>query len=265
MAAASAANAADINNVVLPVPPAVVFQPVTHVHVEGGPISSAARITTNPADKYGDIPNDRGFYVGAAIRRLFRPTWSWQIAGTATWLRELVLQDNFGSELRSSLRFQTYDVDLGFNPGGNIHNRLFAGLRVLHSVDSLTMVGGGDFSEATGTAWMFGPRVGASAQLPLGAGGFALVADISASALFGNATVFFDATDMSGWRTAFNLEGQVGFGWNPPGQMEFVVGYRAQQWWGIRHGTSVSTFFADATVDTDKFLHGPFARLGFDF
>ena len=61
---ATAATAADLTPPPPPPPPpAPVFDPLTHIGIEGGPIFSPSGLTSDPSDKFGDIPNDRGFYV----------------------------------------------------------------------------------------------------------------------------------------------------------------------------------------------------------
>ena len=265
---ATAANAADIAPPPPPVPQAIIDE-LTHFHIEGGPVFSSARITTqDPPDKFGVIPSDRGFYVGAALRHLSTPHWGWQIAATATWMREVTLTTP-DAILISNLRFQTFDIDAGFHPTSDLHQRLFFGLRVLHSTDSLSLEIPFDFSESTGEMWLFGPRAGIAWQTPIGASSVAFVAEFSVAALFGHADVFFDmpfdTVDMSGNRAAFNAEGQVGFLVTPGDDFEITFGYRVQQWWGLRQATEVDTFVTEAFVDTNKLIHGPFARVGIDF
>lgn len=261
VAAASVANAADIGPVVVQQAVAPIsFEPTTHFHVEGGPIFSASRITEEESDKFGEFPNDRGFYVGAVLRRLFEPKWSWQIGAGYTLLRELEVF-GFAETLSSNLRFETFDVDIGFHAGGDIHNRVFGGLRVLHSTDSLELTTPGPTFLSVGEAWLVGPRVGVGGQFPLGSSSFSFVAELSGAALFGTAEVFLDGFDASGPRMAFNLEGLGGLSWSSPGRAAITIGYRAQQWWGLRQATEVDTIL----VDTNKLLHGVFARLAFDY
>lgn len=261
VAAASVANAADIGPVVVQQAVAPIsFEPTTHFHVEGGLVFSASRITEEEGDKFGEFPNDRGFYVGAVLRRLFAPNWSWQIGAGYTLLHELEV-DRIESTLFSNLRFETFDAEFGFHPGGDIHNRVFGGLRVLHSTDSLELVTIGPSFLSVGEAWLVGPRVGVSGQLPLGSSSFSFVAELSGAALFGTAEVFLDGFDASGPRMAFNLEGLGGLAWSSPGGATITIAYRAQQWWGLRQATEVDTIL----VDTNKLIHGAVVRLGFDF
>jgi hypothetical protein len=262
VAAASVASAADVGPVVVQQAIAPIsFEPTTHVHVEGGPIFSSSRITEEEGDKFGEFPNDRGFYVGAVLRRLFQPKWSWQIGAGYTLLHELEV-DGIDSTLFSNLRFETFDADVGFHPGGDIHNRVFGGLRVLHSTDSLVLATIGPVFPSLGEAWLIGPRVGVGGQFPLGTSSFSFVAELSGAALFGTAVVDLDGLDVSGPRMAFNLEGLAGLAWTSQGGAAITIGYRAQQWWGLRQATE-----ADGTifVDTNKLIHGAVVRLGLDF
>jgi hypothetical protein len=278
--AASVANAADIGPVVVQQAVAPIsFDPMTYFHVEGGPIFSSSRITeeeNDVVDKFGEFPNDRGFYVGAVLRRLFEPKWSWQVGAGYTLLRELEVESIQGdATLFSNLRFETYDVDIGFHPGGDIRNRVFGGLRVLHSADSLELVSTDPeyypLPSSVGEAWLVGPRVGVGGQFPLGSSSFSFVAELSGAALFGTAEVFLGGfetkdVDASGPRMAFNLEGLGGLSWSSPGRAAITIGYRAQQWWGLRQATEVETDGFDRIfVDTNKLLQGVFARLAFDY
>lgn len=283
--AATAASAADISPVVVPpiAVPVVVPGPVTLVQVEGGPVFSPSGITEattfpgddEPYDKFGTISNDRGFYLGAAVRRMFPSNVGVQAAITGTWLRSY--NEGQDAELLSTMRFQTLDVDVGLHPGGDIRTRFFAGIRALHAVDALTLTSHGvSLTEATstGTAWMIGPRAGANVDMPLGASHFSLVGDFAAAALFGHADVFLERQftgnlDASGFRMAFNVEAQAGLAWHPSETFALTFGYRAQQWWGIRQATEVETddgfFTGFVSVSPNKLIHGPFGRISLTF
>ena len=260
VAAASVANATDVGPVVVQQAVAPIsFEPTTHVHVEGGLVFSASRITEE-GDKFGEFPNDRGFYVGAVLRRLFQPKWSWQIGAGYTLLHELEV-DGVDATLISELRFETFDADIGFHPGGDIHNRVFGGLRVLHSTDLLVLLTPGPSFVSEGEAWLVGPRVGVGGQFPLGSSSFSFVVELSGAALFGAAVVDLDGLDASGPRVAFNLEGLAGLAWSSQGGAAITIGYRAQQWWGLRQATEAD----DIVVDANKLLHGVFVRLALDY
>lgn len=288
-AAATNASAADISPVVLPpVVVPVVASPQTLIQVEGGPVFSPAGIieATNtpgqeePFDKFGTIANDRGFYLGAAVRRMLPSNIGMQAAVTGTWINGY--QANEGEvgpvgELFSTMRFQTLDLDVGVHPGGDIRTRFFAGIRALHAMDALQLTTDAlSFASArsTGTAWMVGPRVGANIDRPLGSSAFSLVADISAAALFGHANVFLERqnsgnVDASGFRMAFNAEAQLGLAWHPSENFSVTFGYRAQQWWGLRQATEVETddgfYVGFVEVSPNKLIHGPFGRLSLTF
>lgn len=274
VAAASTANAADISPVVIPpmAPLVMTPDPQTLIQIEGGPIFSRSRVGSDPDGKFGEIPNDRGFYLGAALRRMLPSNIGMQAAITGTWLRENFIEGD-GADLYTNLRFQTLDLDVALHPTGDIGTRFYVGVRALHSVDSLNLVPnvfGGTERTSTGTAWMFGPRVGFDADVPLGTSHFSLVANVSAAVLFGHANVLLNApdinTDASGFRMAVNVEGQAGLAWHPSTSTSFTIGYRGQQWWGLLQATEV-TAGGGVTVftDPDKFLHGPFARFSLQF
>ncbi|MCC6735159.1 MAG: hypothetical protein IT534_03395 [Bauldia sp.] len=273
VAAASAATAADVSPVVVPAAPAVapvVLAPDTLIQVEGGPVFSPFGIEFATDDKFGDAASNRGFYLGAAVRRMFPSNIGVQAAVTGTWLSGYA--EDVETELLSTMRFQTLDVDVGFHPGGDIRTRFFAGFRALHGMDALDLYQYGlgfDEAHSFATAWLVGPRAGMNADVRLGASRFSLVADVSASALFGVANVALDLiggpVDASGFRMAFNVEGQLGLAWNPSENFALAFGYRAQQWWGLRQATEVETNDVFVAVSPDKLIHGPFVRLSLTY
>ncbi|MGV8839909.1 MAG: Lpg1974 family pore-forming outer membrane protein [Bauldia sp.] len=296
VAAATAANAADMSPVVVPpvVVPVVVPGPITLIQVEGGPVFSPSgiieatvyeRFVEDPYDKFGTIANERGFYLGAAIRRMSPSNVGMQLAVTGTWINGYqVNPGEFGptGELFSTMRFQTLDIDVGLHPGGDIRTRFFAGIRALHSVDALHLIT--DVTEvadaqSVARTWMVGSRVGANVDRPIGSSRVSLVADVSASALFGHSSVLLELQDMtvigdglydeSGFRMAFNAEAQFGLALHLSETAAFTIGYRAQQWWGLRQATEVQTddgyWRTYVNVSPNKLVHGPFARFGLTF
>lgn len=270
VAAASAASAADISPVVVVAPVApVTAGPQMLIQVEGGPVFSSTPITEDPDDKFGEAVGERGFYLGAAVRRMLPSNVGFQAAITGTWLTGSA--EGPAVELLTAMRFMTIDLDVGLHPGGDIRTRMFAGLRVLHTMDTLDLfefANALDEAHSVGTAWMFGPRVGANVDRPIGSSNLSFVADVSASALFGNANVLLDLladVDASGFRMAFNVEGQLGLAWRPSESFSLALGYRGQQWWGIRQATEVETLNIYVGVSPDKLIHGPFGRLSLTF
>jgi hypothetical protein len=269
VAAASTAHAADISPVVVaPVAP-VTVGPQMLIQVEGGPVFSSTPITEDPEDKFGAAVGERGFYLGAAVRRMLPSNVGFQAAITGTWLTGFT--EGPEVELLTAMRFMTIDLDAGLHPGGDIRTRMFAGIRVLHSLDTLDLYQFGnspDEAHSVGTAWMFGPRVGANVDRPIGSSNLSFVVDVSASALFGNANVLLDLladVDASGFRMAFNVEGQLGLAWRPSESFSVAFGYRGQQWWGIRQATEAETFDVYVGVSPNKLIHGPFGRLSLTF
>lgn len=273
VAAATSASAADISPVVVPAPTLVpvVAGPQMLIQIEGGPVFSSTPIIEESEDKFGPAVGERGFYLGAAVRRMLPSNIGFQAAITGTWLGAYAVAPEV--ELGTAMRFLTVDLDVGLHPGGDIRTRMFAGLRVLHTMDTLDLYQFGfspNEAHSVGTAWMVGPRAGATVDRRLGSSSFSIVGDISASALFGNANVLLDWNsspdiDASGFRMAFNIEGQLGFAWRPSESFSVAFGYRAQQWWGIRQAVEAETFDYYILVGADKLIHGPFGRLSLTF
>lgn len=272
IAAAPAANAAD-----MPVMPPPEVSPINYLSIEGGPVWLHEALDESGAevdgDKFGDIDDQDGFYAAISYRRLFNPNWDWQITGTATWFDELSdSADAFNSRVRSDLDFQTIDLDAGYHFNGNPLTRFLFGIRVLHSDDSLRFTADGGRDERfDAEGWAFGPRVGFQSETMLGNSNFGFVAEASGSILFGSFDVdtFTSETDTSSSssdsRTLYNLEGLAGLSWHASDRLIFTAGYRLQQWWNLREGTSVSSDGFTLTADDDPLVHGPFLRAATTF
>jgi hypothetical protein len=272
MAAAPAANAAD-----MPVMPPSEVSPINYLSIEGGPVWLHEALSESGGeigeDKFGDIDDQNGFYAAISYRRMFNPNWDWQITGTATWFDELdERSDDFDSRVRSDLDFQTIDLDAGYHFNGNPLTRFLFGVRVLHSEDSLSYTadfGRNETFDAEG--WAVGPRVGFQSETMLGNSNFGFVAEASGSILFGSFDVdtFTSETGTSSSssdsRTLYNLEGLAGLSWHASDRLIFTAGYRLQQWWNLREGTSVSTDGYSLTADDDPLVHGPFLRAATTF
>jgi len=269
--AASNAHAADL----IEAPPPQEFSPLTYISIEGGPVWVNSDIRSSDQDKLGNVDDGTSFYAAATLRRMFAPNWDWQITGTGTWLGETTAEgDQYGDKAKADLDYQTADFDFGYHFNGNALTRVLFGARILHSTNSLSYDNGFD-SRLTYDAkgWAVGPRVGLQSETMLGASKFGFVAEASGSVLFGSFDVDRNDYDSSGSssesRTVTNLEGLAGLSWHATDNMTVTVGYRAQQWWGLRKETSVvgEGFDADYKIDVDKdvLVHGPFIRAGLTF
>ena len=105
---------------------------------------------------------------------------------------------------------------------------------------------------------------------PLGNSQFSFLAELSGSVLFGHANLdrdgnLFDPTPFSGQRTTYNVEALVGLGWQLSEDKTLTVGYRGQQWWGLRNADLINTLDSFIEVSDEKLIHGPFARFAIDW
>jgi hypothetical protein len=270
--AATSASAADLAEE--PVPVVETFAPWTYASIEGGPVWTNSSIEEFGDDKFGNIENGKGFYTAATLRRMFSPSWDWQLTGTATWLSEIKASNGWGDTASSGLDFQTVDFDFGYHFNGNPLTRLHFGARFLHSTDSLryydSFLNSAFSYDAEG--WALGPRIGLQSETMLGKSQFGFVAEASGSVLFGRFDVDrYDAllderSSSSDSRTLYNLEGLAGISWHPNNKVAFTVGYRAQQWWDLRKGAGIDTD-SNYRIDVDKdvLVHGPFLRAAVNF
>jgi hypothetical protein len=246
-------------------PPEV--SPINYLSIEGGPVWMEGDLEESGEDKFGDIDDQDGFYAAITYRRLFNPNWDFQFTATGTWLDEISgngVVNGVPASFSSDLDFQTIDLDAGYHFNGNPLTRFLFGVRVLHSKDELSYddpFGSPVTYEAEG--WAVGPRIGVQSETMLGSSQFGFVAEASGSILFGSFDVDteFNGASTDGSRTIYNLEGLAGLSWHATDSMTFTAGYRAQQLWNLREGTSV-VVDSDYTLsaDDDVLIHGPFLR-----
>lgn len=265
--AANTANAADL---VETLPPE--FTPITYISIEGGPIWTDHGIRDTADDKFGNIEDGKGFYAAATLRRIFAPDWDWQITAIGTWLDETSAgdADSLDGRVRTDLDFQTVDLDFGYHLDQNPLTRLLFGARILHSTNSLGFRNDWVAETFNAEGWAVGPRVGFQSETMLGGSQFGFVAEASGSVLFGNFNVDIDSEwrgsgSFRDTRTLYNLEGLAGLSWHVTDSLTLTGGYRAQQWWGLRKGTSVGLVNDRLSVNENVLVHGPFARLGLTF
>jgi len=284
---ASAAHAADmVYNEVVPEPQPVA---VNYVALEGGIIwADQGIVDVDDRDKFGNIRDDRGFYVAATYRRLVNPEWDWQTTVTGTWLkgREVAESREFPEEyqpwelgrVKSNLTFQTADVDVGYHPGANPLMRLHIGLRGLHSSDKLNFWSSYDdlVQKVDTEGWAIGPRIGFQSETMLGDSKFGFVAEASGSILIGRFKTEYSeqhywedepyTESYSDTRAVYNLEALAGLSWHATDSLTITAGYRAQKWWGLRNNTAFpASSYSSISVDKDILLHGPFLRVGMTF
>jgi opacity protein-like surface antigen len=270
-ATAAPASAADL----APEPPPIVesFAPWTYVSIEGGPVWTDNGLNQPEFDKFGDIEDGTGFYAAATLRRMFNPSWDWQLTGTGTWLPDINASNEDGDTAHSDLDFQTVDFDFGYHFNGNPLTRLHFGARFLHASDSLDYFSEGydEYFSYEAKGWAIGPRVGLQSETMLGKSRFGFVAEASGSVLFGSFDVDRHyssggtSTSSNESRTVYNLEGLAGLSWHASDRMTFTVGYRAQQWWDLRKGAGIDADGYLLQADEDVLVHGPFLRAAVTF
>ena len=284
---ASATQAADmVYNEAAPEPQSVA---ANYVALEGGILwADQGIVDANDSDKFGNIRDDRGFYLAATYRRLVNPEWDWQMTATGTWLkgRQVSEYREFPEDyqpwelgrVKSNLTFQTADFDAGYHPGANPLTRLHIGIRALHSSDKLTYWSPYDYwREWVDTeGWAIGPRIGFQSETMLGDSQFGFVAEASGSILLGRFKTEYgyqyDGQDeaytesYSDTRAVYNLEALAGLSWHATESLTITAGYRAQKWWGLRNNTAFpASSNPSVSVDSDILLHGPFLRIGMTF
>ena len=216
-------------------------------------------------DKVGyDPDNDVGLYAGVAFGRKITPAWDWRVGLAFTNFEDNDSDGDFDDEtLTSELRFATADLEAGFaaveNTSTNL--RFFGGLRVLWEDDSAEAALFDGFDRQDSDFLGIGPRIGADFQSRFGDSRFGMSGMVAGAAIWGNRDVdrnfnneFGDSFDEND--EVYNLEGNLGIDYHWSDTSKFTLGYRAQQWWGLRQAHDES----DMDIDEDVLVHGPFLK-----
>jgi hypothetical protein len=181
----------------------------------------------------------------------------------------------------SSVTYNVVDFEAGFKVKlGMVDIRLFGGIRY-SELDQDVNTHFAVFSTVgiqhrDVDFWGVGPRVGASASMPV-AGAFGVTASASGAALFGEQnTVTTSSLNISPGinerrrsvsRTSGNFEGELGVTFNHQmnnaSRIIFALGYRAEAWLDVNNTQSEPPTFSGTIYGTrhaDQIFHGPFLR-----
>ena len=280
--------------------------PVPHAwSLEGGFIVSNYSRSAFPngpsLDKLGadtltlpDPGRNYGFYGAASVSKSIDAIYDWRLTGAFNvfkanqWSSSASASGGFPvfSETRTiverdKFNFLTFDFDVGRRfDQGDLHLRTFAGLRVLHSEDRLSVVDSfasdtklGSFSDTT--TWTgkssftgVGPRAG----LDMFYGStWGVVGSLSAAAIFGFrnadlnlASPFLTKGSQANWsqRTTDwvgNISGSLGIATYLTPTTMAVLGYRADGWFNMRDKFDFAPM--DFNRKTDFTTHTFFLRV----
>ncbi|MEO8559324.1 MAG: Lpg1974 family pore-forming outer membrane protein, partial [Rhodospirillales bacterium] len=191
-----------------------------------------------------------------------------------TWLgtRRLGSVGRGIDSLKSSGHYWAVDGELGYNTNvAGLGVRLFVGprfARFSHDnkiggfVDGL---GGAFFKNIDQVYTGIGPRIGTDFSARIGNSNFSIFGDMAAALLFGKLKHEFSVSsppcesDCSGSesnsRRVWNLEGQLGLGYEISPGITLGAGYRAEYW---RH-------VAESSSHVSRVMHGPFVRIAYNF
>jgi hypothetical protein len=311
----------------LPTPPAMYTKAPAPAYLdhwffslEGGYMfrNGGNNVTFDPADSLagggppglGILPPIGPGHAGGTFAlwagRTFGPQWDWAVGyrdtllGTshATVATTLPLNllgtfNNLSDTASSSLRFQTFDAEVGYRvPQWSWANvRVFAGPRVLNAHQEITYsylnasdaVGGtftklGNFDHDI-SLWGVGPRVGLDASVPLFQG-VPVTLDLSGSgsAIFSRTTHDFNfafnnqtfpapitgsgASHITSSHTVYDLEASAGLSYHVGHGATVEAGYQVQQWYRLATSVNSASSAGDFVEGrTNVLVHGPFAKI----
>jgi outer membrane protein OmpA-like peptidoglycan-associated protein len=160
------------------------------------------------------------------------------------------------------------DGELGYNTMlGGLGVRLFAGARFARFSHDNKISG---FTDGMGTFFKnldqrftgIGPRIGLDFSARLGNSNFSIFGDVAGSLLFGklrtkvsgDVVCMGDCSDSES-RKVWNLEGQVGLGYEIAPAVTIGAGYRAEYWHHV----------AEIATQNNRLMHGPFVRIAYNF
>jgi outer membrane protein OmpA-like peptidoglycan-associated protein len=194
------------------------------------------------------------------------------VGAQGTWLgtRKFASESRELESLKTKAHYWAVDGEVGFNTiVAGLAVRLFAGPRYAQFTHQnkalgLSLDGQADISidqRFTG----IGPRIGTDFSARIGNSNFSIFGDAAGSLLFGKLRTKVSVSsppcpsDCSGSesesRRVWNLEGQLGVGYEVAPNVTIGAGYRAEYW---RHVAEIAT-------NNSRVLHGPFVRVAYNF
>ncbi len=167
------------------------------------------------------------------------------------------------------------DGEIGYNAMvGDLGVRLFGGVRYAEFKHRSKMIGYTDgsttyFKNYDNDYWGIGPRIGTDFSTRLFGSNWSLFGDIAGSVLFGKLRGehrYTDEASESGKtsQTVWNVEGQLGIGYEVAPGVTIGAGYRGEYWANVAD----KWFYAKDSFrggHSDRFMHGPFVRVSYNF
>ncbi len=204
------------------------------------------------------------------------------LGGQGGWLGTNTTHD--GSDvLKSKGNYWAVDGELGYNTIVNgLGLRLFAGVRYAQFNHRNQL---GDTLGMTTTFFKdnhddyrgIGPRIGTDFSARIGSSNFSIFGDVAGSVLFGKlkqtvtetggCTIDCTARD-SHSQTVWNVEGQLGLAYEVAPGINIGAGYRAEYWHHVADADwdfIMSVDHIKSVGHQDRFMHGPFARVSYNF
>jgi hypothetical protein len=266
--------------------------------LEGGALFGESPFDASP-DKLGeggDVDRDNfddelGFRGAAAFGQCFPSGFDWRIGVAVSQFmnNDASLSSAGGgsgsADYESDFDYETVDLELGFRPNmdGLSDLRLFAGLRFLHSEDSLDKLGTVPIideleidseTEISTEFFGIGPRGGFDfATGTMGEGPFGISGMAAASVIFGKRDFECDGDDCDEAdddddddETIFNLEAALGFDLHLSETSKVTIGYRGEYWDNLIGSEDVpGDKLGDISTDKDLLVHGPFLKFVSEF
>ena len=207
----------------------------------------------------GKIKTDDGFKLQGMLGYRFGGPWDIGVGGGYGWLSRGKADNDNGDRIKAN--YWTVDGTIGYtiDDGSGFAMRPFFGVRYVNfthkTKDQVAPIWASDIDY-----WGIGPRVGIDLAYRFAGTAWYLGGTISGAATWGK--ISSDGTWPSGKSTrwAYNLDGQAGIGYEFSPGFSIMAGYQLDYWKNVNYTNEVNS-----SGKGDRFAHGPFLRLAYNF
>jgi outer membrane protein OmpA-like peptidoglycan-associated protein len=203
-----------------------------------------------------------GYKFQGVLGYRFDVPWDIGIGAGYGWLSKGKGEGPFSNKIKGE--YWTIDGTIGYtfaDPAAGFAWRPFIGVRYVDfshkSQDSVAPIFTGKFDYSG-----IGPRVGADAAYRFADTGWFIGGTVAGAVTFGDskASGNFFASSKDKSRMAYNLDAQLGIGYEFSPGFAVQAGYMIDYWWDVNYKVASTT-----SGKGDRYAHGPFVRLAWNY
>jgi outer membrane protein OmpA-like peptidoglycan-associated protein len=211
---------------------------------------------------FGAGSTDDGVKLQGIVGYRFDVPWDIGVGVGYGWLSKGSGEGPFNNRIKGD--YITVDGTIGYTfadvPGGFAW-RPFFGVRYVdfehRTSDQVQPIFHGKFDY-----WGVGPRIGADLAYRFAGSPWFIGGTVAGAVTWGKAKADGDffASDSDSGRMAWNLDAQVGVGYEVAPGFGIQIGYQLDYWWNVNYKVASTT-----SGKGDRYAHGPFLRVAYNY